>query len=75
VSVVTIPEPGYGLADLFEISEEAAMRGLLLQRPVEVLGGLRLAEFSSACGARPLHRELGDAGAAGIHRARAALIG
>jgi hypothetical protein len=38
VTIVAIPERGDDLPNLFEIAEEAAMDGLLLQRPVEALG-------------------------------------
>jgi hypothetical protein len=45
MTIVTIPELGNGLPHFFQVTEDAAVNGLLLQRPVEALGhtvGLRL---------------------------------
>ena len=38
MAVVTIPERGHGGAHLFDVPEETAVNGLLLQRPVETPG-------------------------------------
>jgi hypothetical protein len=38
MAIVTILERGNGGAHLFDVLEDTAMNGLLLQRPVEALG-------------------------------------
>jgi hypothetical protein len=51
VVIVTIPELGDGLPHRFEVAKEAAMDGLLLERPIEALGhavGLRLGNKGEA---------------------------
>ncbi len=49
--IVAIAERGHGGAHLFDIAEDAAMNGLLLQRPIEALGdavGLRFGNEGEA---------------------------
>jgi len=38
MAVVTIPERGHGGTHLFDVLEDTAVNGLLLQRSVETLG-------------------------------------
>ena len=51
MAIVTILERGHGGAHLFDVLEDTAVNGLLLQRPVETLGyaiGLRLGDEGEA---------------------------
>lgn len=61
MAIITIPELGDGLLQFFEVAEDAAMDGLLLQRAVEALNhaiGPRLGDEGEALVDAPQHELL-----------------